>query len=120
MPVIESRLNLIIILVYVTVVLSVLVFVEEKMLLNFHKNNNVLNVQQSQEVQQILGADCLKHIHNLNNSANANLNDLGSYGLLPNPNTSRYVLWQATLQCLTNYPMYDSSRTDLLFNVSLK
>lgn len=73
----------------------------------------------SENNEQSLGKDCIKHLQNLTASANANELDINSYGMLNNSQESKnFILWQATIQCLTAYPSYHSESTNM-FNLSL-
>lgn len=71
-----------------------------------------------------MGEACIKHVHNMSASANANLKDIYSVDANGSSKTSvsgpEYVQWQATMQCLITYPAYDRQASSSLFNTTLK
>lgn len=126
----ESMKKTTLILVWITILVIILSISAARFYIVEQHNNLIA----SQKVQQSMGAACIKHLQNLTSSANANQLDIGSYGLLaPSQNSTqayglgtnpslpsgKYILWQATLQCLTDYPLYYNNSSSL-FNLSLR
>lgn len=73
--------------------------------------------QQRDEHMKAQGEACIHHVQNLTSSANADLKDI--YSITSNENAALTYVWQATAQCLANYPLYSTDNMKN-FNLSLR